>query len=271
MPSYPFTPSGVTPTPATSTPALEPTPRTTAPGDSYSAPRNEPPAGRPQLDVTLRRLGTEAIAVGDYVRFEVTVLNKGDGTARKIEVRDRFDRGLSHPSAKAGDYSVEYLGMRDLAPGESAALPSPLTFQVVAPGQQCHEVTVSAEGATPITRSACISTQQSTVEVSVTGERLHVVGENAAFKIVVRNTGDVAATNLEVVSLCDPGLTPTVTEEGHERLADGSIRYRIERLEAGSQRTIRLVAQCVAPGNNVCNHVTVTSGGQVVRVAGRLP
>ena len=152
VPNYPFTPSGATPTPATSVPPLEPTPRATSPGDSYSPPPSET-AGRPLLDVTLRRLGTEAIAVGDYVSFEVTVTNKGDGTARKIEVRDRFDRGLTHPSAKPGEFSVEYLGMRDLAPGESAKLPSPLTFQVVAAGQQCHDVTVSAEGVTPVTQT----------------------------------------------------------------------------------------------------------------------
>ncbi len=266
VPNYPFAPSGATPTPATSVPPLEPTPRPTAPGDSYSPPPSET-AGRPLLDVTLRRLGTEAIAVGDYVSFEVTVTNKGDGTARKIEVRDRFDRGLAHPSAKPGEFSVEYLGMRDLAPGESAKLPSPLTFQVVAAGQQCHDVTVSAEGVTPVTRSACISTQQPTIEVSVTGERLHVIGENASFNIVVRNTGDVAATNLEVVSVCDAGLTPTATEEGHEPLGGGGILYRIDRLEIGEKRTFRLVAQCTAPGNNVCNHVTVKSGGREIRGA----
>ena len=89
--------------------------------------------------------------MGDYVRFEVLVSNRGDGTARRIEVRDRFDRGLAHPSAKPGEYTIEYLGMRDLSPGESATLPSPLTFQVVAPGQQCHEVTVTADGAAPAT------------------------------------------------------------------------------------------------------------------------
>ncbi|MEX0643328.1 MAG: hypothetical protein WD468_11535 [Pirellulales bacterium] len=272
VPNYPFAPSGASPTPATSVPALEPTPRTTpqntAPlGDGYRPPPSEPPAGRPQLDVTLRRIGTEGITVGDYVSFEVTVTNKGDGTARQIEVRDLFDRGLSHPSAKPGENSVEYLGMRDLAPGESAALPSPLTFKVLEAGQQCHEVSVSAQDVAPIKRSACISTQQSTIEVSITGERLHVVGEKAAFNIIVRNTGDVVATNLEVVSTCDPGLTPIATEEGHEPLGSGGILYRIDRLEVGERKAFRLVAQCTAAGNNVCNHVTVKSGGREIRGA----
>ena len=115
VPNYPFTPSGgaTTPIPAPSMPALEPTPqaaspRTTSPGDSYSAPRNEPPAGRPRLDVTLRRLGTEAIAVGDQVGFEVTIVNNGDGIARGINVLDNFDRGLSHlrPSRASTQLSI---------------------------------------------------------------------------------------------------------------------------------------------------------------------
>src|SRR4029450_10254058 len=103
--------------------------------------------------VALRRLGTEAIAVGDFVSFEVTVVNNGDGTARNIEVSDKFDRGLSHPSAKPGEYSMRYLGKFDLAPGQSMALPKPLTFKVEAAGQQCHEVTVTATDVTPVTKS----------------------------------------------------------------------------------------------------------------------
>src|SRR5262249_27743535 len=131
-------------------------------------------------------------------------------------------------------------------------------------GQLCHELTVSAQDVAPVTRSACITTQQSTVDLKVIGETSHIVGETAAFNIIVRNTGDVAATNLEVVSTCDPGLSPTETERGHERLADGSIRFRIDRLERNEKRTIRLNAQCTAPGNQVCNRVTVTTGGQVL-------
>ena len=137
----------------------------------------------------------------------------------------------------------------------------------MAAGQHCHEVTVTAKDASPVSRRACINTQQSTIEVSVTGERLRDVGENASFNIVVRNTGEVAATNLEVIAKCDPGLTPTDTEEGYEALGDGSILYRIARLEIGTRRAIRLVARCDAPGINVCNHVTVKSGGREIRGA----
>jgi uncharacterized repeat protein (TIGR01451 family) len=271
VPSYPFTPSGTTPSPATSTPAVEPTPSqtpssTSPPGNEYSPPPGES-AGVPLLDVAVRRVGNETLAVEDYVRFDVVVTNRGDGTARKIVVRDQFEHGLSHPKAKPGEYSIEYLGMDDLAPGQSATLS--LTFQIVEAGKQCHEVTVSAEGALAVSETACVTTQQPSIEVTVTGERLHVVGEEAKFRIVVRNTGDVAATDLEVVSTCDPGLTPVATEEeeGSESLADGSILNRIDRLEIGERRVFRLVTQCTAPGNNVCNHVTVKSGGREMRGA----
>jgi len=75
----------------------------------------------------------------------------------------------------------------------------------------------------------------------------------------------VAATDLEVVSKCDPALNPTeTTEAGHERLADGSVVFRIPRLEPAGRQAFRMVAQCVAPANNACNHVTVNSGGQVL-------
>jgi uncharacterized repeat protein (TIGR01451 family) len=269
LPPPPVPTGGVAPSLAEPGSAPEPAPRptlpsSTPPSDRYAPPPSEQPPGKTLLEVSLRRIGPDAIAVGDYVSFEVTVTNRGDGLARNIEVRDRFDAGLSHPSAKPNEYSIEYLGMRDLGPGESAALPSPLTFQVIAAGQQCHEVTVTADGAAQARRSACITTRPAAVEVAVTGERLRFVGETAAFNIVVRNVGETAATDLEVVSKTDPALNPTKTEASHDRLADGSVVFRIERLEPGGRQAFRMLAECVAPGNNVCNRVTVTSGGRVM-------
>ena len=85
----------------------------------------------------------------------------------------------------------------------------PLTFQVVAGGMQCHEVTVSAEGADPVKERGCVTAAQAALEVSVTGPRSRVVGETAPFNIVVKNPGDVAASNIELVLSFDAALNPT--------------------------------------------------------------
>ena len=153
--------------------------------------------------------------------------------------------------------------MQDLAPGQSVALP--LTFKVEAGGQQCHEVTVSATDATPVSKSACINPQQATIELTVTPPRSRVVGEDAEFSTVVKNVSNVAATNLEIVWKYDPALSPMPdVTQGYQQLPDGSVLLRLARLEAGERRPLRMVARCVSPGNNVCNRVSVMSGGQEV-------
>ena len=276
--SEPITPAPVSPPtspgPYAPPPVIPPAPQSEPrpslptgppPIEPYTPPVDEPSAGRPQLELQLRRSGPEQVGVGEVVRFEVTITNRGPGTARGIRLRDRFDTGLRHPSAKPNEFAVEYPGVRDLPPGESTTIP--LTFQVVAGGTQCHEVTVSVEGAESISERACVTARQGALEVEVTAPRSRVVGEVAQFNVVVKNVGDVAATNVEIIHRYDEALDPSEAPEGHERLADGGILLRIDRLEAGERRSIRTTALCRTPSNRACNSARVTADGGIVAAA----
>jgi uncharacterized repeat protein (TIGR01451 family) len=207
-------------------------------------------------------MGPEQVAVGEYTSFDVTVSNRGDGVARNIVVDDRFDRGLRHPNAKPGEYGVKYSDMRDLPPGESQTIR--LTFQVVEAGTHCHEATVSAEAADPVSKRECITARQAVLEVEAPILRQRIVGETAEFRAVVKNVSDVAATNVQIVAKCDPALKLMRAEEGHKSLPDGSLLFEIERLEPGERRSIRMEAQCVAPSNNARTNFTVTADGGVL-------
>jgi hypothetical protein len=276
----PFSPTPATPrpnvtAPATPTSPFTPTPQpslpsqaegTPSPGD-YTPPRDEPPPGRPQLEVRVQRTTPEQCAVGDHVSFDVTVTNRGAGTARGIKIRARFDRGLSHPRAKPNEFAVDYddPGMRDLPPGESETIQ--LTFQVTAGGTQCHEVTVTADGATSVSQQGCVTARQAALEVTVTGPRSRTIGEIAPFRLTIKNVGDVAATEIVMVTRCGPALNPVGYDEAnrpnHERLADGGIVTRIDRMEPGEVRTIPMEAQCLAQSNRACVGVVITAAGGV--------
>ncbi|MEX2309926.1 MAG: hypothetical protein WD738_20305 [Pirellulales bacterium] len=266
-PASPYTPAPVTTSPLSPPPTgPQPTsPSAPRPTDPYTPPADEPAAGRPQLELRLRRTGPEQAGVGEFVNFEVTVTNRGSGTARGIRLRDRFDTGLRHPSAKPNEFAVEYPGVRDLPPNESATIP--LTFQILAGGTQCHEVTVTAEGAEPVSERGCVTARQAALEVTVTAPRTRVVGEIAQFNIVLKNVGEVAATNVEIVNHYDPALEPNQAPSGHERLADGGIMLRIDRLEAGERRAISSTALCRTPSNRACNRAVVKADGGVTAFA----
>jgi hypothetical protein len=252
--SAPATPYEVAPRPAL--PSSEP-----PPADTYAPPADERTTGRPQLDLTMRRTTAENVAVGDFASFDIVVTNRGDGTARGIKIRSQFDRGLSHPEAQANAFAVDYPGMRDLPPGDSETIP--LTFQIVAGGTQCHEVTVSAEGAEAVTARGCVTARQTTLELDVRGHEQRTVGQFAEFVAVIRNVGDVAATNVELVARCDEPLEPRRAERGHGRLPDGAFVMRIAKMEANERREFRIEVLCRAAANSACTRVTVTADGGV--------
>jgi uncharacterized repeat protein (TIGR01451 family) len=264
--SSPFSPAPPTVAPGSSTDSTpQPTlPTTPAPTNGYSPPPDAPPPGQARLDVQLRREGPEQVSVGERVRFELTVTNVGNGTARVIQVRDRFDRGLRHPAANEGIYEVTYPHMRALAPNESETLA--LTFDVVAGGNQCHEVTVTAEGADPVRASGCVTGAQAALTVTATGPRTQIVDEIAEFRATIKNDGDVEARNIELVARCDPALDPAEVEVGgHERLQDGGILFRIESLAPGASRAFNMTARCRTASNRACTVFTITADGGVLQ------
>jgi uncharacterized repeat protein (TIGR01451 family) len=268
----PFTPAPTTPfpgaPPSPGTSPLESTPPPALPSASpptepYTPPPEAPPPGRARLNVQISDPTPAQVAVGEFVSFNVTVTNSGDGTARDIVIKADFDRGLAHPEDRNNQFAIEYREMRDLPPGESETIP--LTFRVTDGGTQCHRVTVSAEGADAVTASGCVTARQASLEVTATGPRMRTVGERAEFRAVVKNDGEVAATNVVIVAHCDPALNPVMTEGGHRRLPDGGIELRFESMEPAEQRTFTITADCVADATSACTKFLVTADGGVTR------
>ncbi len=274
-PNPPVTPAPVSPPPSLPGPAPPPQlppatqpppalPSNTSQPSPYTPPPSQP-TGRPRLEINLRAVSPDQVAVGEFIAYELTVINRGDSVARHIQILDRFDRGLRFPGGKPNEYTVKNTSMRDLQPNESDIVRLP--FQVVDVGKQCHDVTVTADGADPATQHACVTGVQADLNVSITGPRSRIVGEIAEFNAVIKNVGAIAATHVEVVLRCDAALVPTSAEPGSEAQADGSIMLRIERLEPGEHRQFRMQAQCHGPSNNACTKAFVTADGGVNQAA----
>lgn len=236
-----------------------------SPPKTYSPP--PPPAGKPELTVEVRRRGPEQAEVGSFVSFDVVVTNRGDATARGIKVLDRFDPGLGHMQAQDSELAVKYEGMRELPPGDSQTVP--LTFGVRAAGRQCHHVTVTADGAAAVTESGCVTgidakpAMQPALEVTKIAPIQHFVGEIAKFRTVIKNTGEVAVTNVEVIDHYDDPLDPRATDAGREQLPNGDFRWKIARLEVGEKREIKVQCACMSPTRSACTRVTVTADGDI--------
>ncbi len=262
-PYTPGVPPAMGPTPTAPPPGSNPppsvpsnTPATRSP-DPYTPPTGAAATGTPRLEMTMSAATPAQAGVGEYVSFNVTVTNRGDGVAQAVKVESKFDAGLKHPTDTLNKQVVNYEGIGDLAPGRSASVP--LTFQVVQAGRQCQTVTVTAEGANTVTQNGCVNAVVPAMELRMTAPRSRVVGEIAEFNVVVQN-GDVPAKNVLVIVRFDPSLEPA---ENYERLADGSIALRVGDLTAPERRLFPIKMRCRAAATNACGRADLTADGGV--------
>lgn len=250
--------------PITSQPApgsTEPPPTTPTPNGPTPNAAAPPPAatGTPRLEAALRVVGTDQVSVGDFVEFELTITNRGDGVARNVAVTDKFGPGLSNEADQANKHEIGAAGISDIAPGESRTMKLP-RFRVLDGGTQCHTATITADGAQPVTQQGCVNARQADLTVNIDGPRRSTVGELADFNAVVKNVGDVPATNIELAITCDPAIEPTATEEGHQAITNG-VLFKIDRLEPGERRAFRFQGRCRTASNRACARARVTSSG----------
>ena len=142
-----------------------------------------------------------------------------------------------------------------------------LTFQVIDSGKQCHEATVTADGADPVVQTACVTGRQAALEVTITGPRSRVVGELADFRATVKNVGDVDATNIELVVRIDAAINLTMADAGSQSLANNGVMLKIDRLVPAERRPFTMQGECRNQSNRACALATVTADGGVSQAA----
>ncbi|QDU90306.1 Large cysteine-rich periplasmic protein omcB precursor [Pirellulimonas nuda] len=239
-PSQPVPPSPTEPAPSLPPEYVVPAPT----GPPVQIPSD---TGRPELEVTLKQNTPGSLRVGDSFEVEITVRNRGDGVAKNITVRDRFDAGLTSPIDQNGSRKLEYNQMPDLKPGESERVRLP--FEVTGPGRHCNEVTVTADGASEAYERLCVDATevQAELRINAVGTARAEVGQEFEYKSVVENVGQVAVENLVVELRYDPALRPTSAQAGSTQLSDGTFRWILSRLEPGEKQEFAMVGVCDQP------------------------
>ena len=210
----------------------------------------------------MRATSAEQVAVGQMVRYEVTITNRGDGVAQNVRVADEFDLGLSHEKDLQNTHKVDK-PIRPLAPNDSEVVA--LSFTVVQGGRQCHRVTVTGDGSDPVKLEGCATGIQAAIEVRITGAVRRVVGEVAEFNATIKNTGTSAATNVVLRVQFDPSAAiEPVIENGLSRLDDGSVAVQLGELALSERRVVRLQGRCRNPSAHACARASVTALGGAV-------
>ncbi len=224
------------------------------------------------LDV--RITGPQQAAVGDQVRFDVTVTNRGQVPATALRIKDRLDPGLEHKAANERG-NIEHNLQHDLAPGESYGLK--VLLRVTRPGRLCQTVEVAGPGVAPASAQACLTAVPAAgppgpgpsgptippgpaatppVAVNVTGPKQQAVGEQAQFAIEVANTGSVPLRGLKLIDRWDAALTPSFATDGFNVEQDG-LAWSLDELPAGKSTRRDIHLKCIAATARACNRATV--------------
>lgn len=225
------------------------------------------PGGRPSLELEIR--GESQVEVGAQTRFEVVIRNTGDGEATGVVLKSQYEQGLSHRMDRNKTMQIENSAVGNLAAGQSKTIY--LDFDVVSSGRLCHNVTVRCIEGSETSRRACVDAASPAprgnpaLDVQKDGPRQATVGEVALFSIVVKNTGDVPLTNLEIVDEYDRAFSPLPVRQGY-RIVDGAIVWNVPRLEVGASEKFEVQCTCLTPANRACGLVKVTDETPLLRV-----
>lgn len=191
----------------------------------------------------LVKTATPEIVICDCTTLKYEVRNPGTGIAENVVIRDTLPAGLTVD----GRNTVE-IPVGTLNPGQARA------FEVCAkaarPGR--YESPATANAAGDLTASAppvaTVVTQPVLAIECKSPERI-IVGREATFEIVVRNTGDAPVNNAVISAPIPAGATFISATEG----GDANGNWNLGTVAPGASRTLRMVLRPVGTNSVTVN------------------
>ena len=207
-------------------------------------------------DVAVRISGPASGSIGSRLKYRIVVSNPGDLAADDVVVTEAIPGGMSYVGSSP---QAEQTGNTIRWPVGSLGVGQTRTFEVEYRAEREGTVEVCAEASATggFSASQCVATtiEAPKLEVEIRGPDQAYVGDEVTYELVVTNRGRVAATDLVIRDLFDPGLE-------HAEVPDNRIEREFGRLEAGASRSIAVAFRVVRAGR-LCHEVTVSGPGGV--------
>jgi uncharacterized repeat protein (TIGR01451 family) len=191
------------------------------------------PVIAPNSDLIVTKTGPASIDVGQILTYTLTVKNQGTttafATANPIKVTDTLQSGLSFISGTGSGWSCS-------ASGQTATCNSNIDLVPSASSTITLKALVGTETATPINNTGSVSLVGETIATNNTSNTIatatnasadlsivkshtgnFVIGQFAAYRLVVANNGPSAIANTQAVAIADTlpnGLTFIPTGSG---------------------------------------------------------
>ncbi len=252
-----------------------------------------PPSAAPPLEVRIS--GPDRAYVGDLLRFQIQITNRGSSTARGIVIKDRFDPGLAHETLRS---PIKKSLNEDLPPGQSREVF--VELRAGQAGRQCQTVEITADGGSVARAEHCVmvmerpggppmgpsppTTPPSTapgttvpptspgtpppaaggrISLKLTGPASAAVGREVDFFIEFANAGAQPLTNLKILADFDPALEPKGASEAVAGYEGDAVYWTLASLSANQKKTLQVRCVCLKEAARACIRVKITAAGAV--------
>jgi uncharacterized repeat protein (TIGR01451 family) len=212
----------------------------------------------------------QSVAVGDEVRFLITLGNYGQTPATSAMFEAVLDPGMKHP--KADSQNIVRQSFDSIATLSSGGRLTQFSMKVQAtkPGKLCLIAKLGASNANTVSRTACVTavdraaapspaapgatTTSAPVSITVTAPQQPLtVGGTAAFTIQIKNTSNVVVQNVVATSHCDAALYPLQSTEAlwgwiSDPSVSTDLMWKVGDLAAGTSTSTMILYSCRASG-----------------------
>lgn len=193
----------------------------------------------PKLEMRLD--GPRQVHYGQREVYRLELANTGNGDAENVE--------LSLVPLGAGDnvsatYQLPFLGA-----GQRKAVDVELTARQA--GTLTIKVDAKAEGGATASLTESITVLRAALKLDLEAPKMQFVGTQATYRVRIGNPGNAPAANLNVTARIPLG-TKYVSCTGDGKLSPdrGELRWTVENLPPGAERSLELVGTLERPGTS---------------------
>ena len=161
----------------------------------------------PLLAVSVK--GPEEVMIGENIPQTVVVSNPGTGIASNVRIEAMIPKGLEHVR---GERLLMEIG--SLNPGESRNVR--LAMAAVSGGE--HQVLVHAVADNGLDRQTATTVNVITpvLAATVEGPKLRYLGREGSYKLVVKNDGEAATNNVQLLYKVPDGFRFVTADRGYQ-------------------------------------------------------
>ncbi len=189
-----------------------------------------------QPALQLAKTVTPEVVLCDMIDYELVVTNNGTGAASNVVVMDELPAGVK----TADGMSTLKYNVGTLPAGQARRMTAKLKASKTGTFKSTAQAT--ADGGLKDTAAGQTVVRQPVLEITKTAPDMIFAGRNLEYTIMVKNTGDAPARNLEI-SDGVPNTTSFVSASNNGRLIDGSVSWSLGTLDPGKSRTVTMTVK----------------------------